>query len=79
MFLILFILYICDTRSIFSVNRTNFISTQAFARSPTLASSGVRKNAHPTNKLELCWKILFLINLYSFVEVVINLNDVMML
>ena len=64
MFLILFILYICDTRSVFSVNRINLISTQAFARSPTLASSGVRENVLPTNKLELCWKILFLINYY---------------
>ena len=35
------------------MNRINFISTQAFARSPTLASSGVRENVHPTNKLEM--------------------------
>ena len=53
-FLILFILCMYDTRSVFTMNRMNFISIQAFARSPTLASSGVRENVHPTNKLELC-------------------------
>ena len=53
------------------MNRINFISTQAFARSPILASSGVRENVYPTNKLELCWKILFLINFYSFTKVTI--------
>ena len=57
-----------DTRSVFSMNRINFISTQAFTRSPTLASSGVRENVYPTNKLELCWKILFLIIFYSFIK-----------
>ena len=66
MFLIMFILYMYDTMSVFSMNRINFISTQAFARSPTLTSSGVRENVHPTNKLELFWKILFLINLIVY-------------
>ena len=53
-----------DTRSVFSMNRINLISMQAFARSSTLASSGVRENVHPNNKLELCWKILFLIKFF---------------
>ena len=63
MFLILIVLYIYiyDTRSVFSMNRINLISTQAFTRSSTLASSGVRENVHPNNKLEMSWKILFLI------------------
>ena len=35
-----------DTRSVFSMKRINFISTQAFARLPSLASSGVRENVY---------------------------------
>ena len=65
--------------SVFSMNRINFISKQAFARSPTLASSGVRENVHPTNKLEFCWKILFLINFIHLLKLLFNLNDVMVL
>ena len=57
MFLILFILCMYDTRSVFSMNRINLVFTQGFARSSTLASSGVREDVFPTNKLELCWKI----------------------
>ena len=61
------------------MNRINFISTQAFARSPKLASSGVRENVHPTNKLELCWKTLFLINFIHLLKLLFNLNDDMVL
>ena len=68
-----------DTRSVFSMNRINFISTQAFAKSPTLASLGVKENVHTTNKLELCWKILFLVNFFIHLLELFNLNDVMML
>ena len=65
MFLILFILYIYDTRSGFSMNRINLISTQAFAMSSILASSGVRESVLPNDKLELCWKIYSLFNLIN--------------
>ena len=64
MFLILFVLYICDTRSVFSINRINLICTQAFTRSSTLASLGARENVLPNNKLELCGKMLFLMKLF---------------
>ena len=54
--------YIFDTRSIFSLNRTIIFSVlQAFARSSTMAFSGVRENVHLNTKLELCWKILIFI------------------
>ena len=80
MFIILFILYMYDTRSVFSMNRINLISTQAFARSSTLASSGVRENVLPNNKLELCWKILFLIKLFiNLLKLLFNLIDIMVL
>ena len=59
------------------MNRISFISTQAFARSPTLASSGVRKNVHPTNKLELCWKN-FILNKF-FIPLLKLLFNLMML
>ena len=65
--------YIFDTRSVFSLNRTHFFcyKSQAFAKSSTLASSGVRKNVYPNNKLEMSWKILFLI-IYLFVNFILK-------
>ena len=52
-------IYIFDTRSEFSLNRTIIFSVpQAFTRSSTMTSSGVRGNVHLNTKLELCWKIL---------------------
>ena len=40
--------YIFDTRSVFPLNRTIiFLVLQAFTRSSTMASSGVRENVHP--------------------------------
>ena len=53
MFLILFYMYIIfDTRSEFSLNRTIIFSIpQAFTRSSTMPSSGVRENAHLNMKL----------------------------
>ena len=60
-------LYIFDTGSVFSSNRTIILLVpQAFARSSTMASSGVRENVYPNNKLEMCWKILFLIICYFY-------------
>ena len=58
MFLILFLYKYVTLGLFFSMNRTNLNWTQAFARSPTLASSGVRENVHPTNKLECIGKLL---------------------
>ena len=55
-------LYIFDTRSGSSINRTIIFSVQqAFTRSSTMASSGVRENVHLNTKLELSWKILIFI------------------
>ena len=34
----------------FSLNRMNLVDTQAYAKSSTLASSGVRKNVFPTTR-----------------------------
>ena len=71
---------ICDTRSVFSMSRINLISTQAFTRSSTLASSGVRENVLPNNKLELCWKILFLIELFiNLLKLLFHLIDIIVL
>ena len=63
-------------------HRTNVCyKSQAFAKSSTLASSGVRENVYP-NKLEMCWKILFLIIclLILFFNIInigcYNVNDV---
>ena len=54
--------YIFDTRSEFSLNRTIIFSvSQAFTRSSTMATSGMRENVHLNIKLELCWKILIFI------------------
>ena len=62
------------------MNKTNLISTQVFARSSTLVSSGVRENVLPNNKLELFWKILFLIKLIiNLLKLLFNLVDVMVL
>ena len=62
------------------MNRINLICTQAFARSSTRASSGVRENVLPNNKLELCWKILFLmklfINLFKLLFNLIHVNGI---
>ena len=63
--------YTFDTSSVFSLNKTNFCyKSQAFTKSSTLASSGVRENVYPNNKLEMCWKILFLI-IYLFVNFIL--------
>ena len=51
-----FNLYIWHKVYFLSEQNKFFNWTQAFARSPTLASSGVRKNVHPTNKLECVGK-----------------------
>ena len=73
-------IYIYDTRSVFSMNRINLISTQAFARSSTLASSSMREDVFPNHKLELCWKILFLIKLFiNLLKLLFNLIDIMVL
>ena len=67
MFLILFYthIYIFDTRSGFSVNRTIIFSVpQAFPR----ASSGVKENGHLNYKLELCWKILVFIISFNIIN-----------
>ena len=54
--------YILDTRSVFSLNRTIIFSVpQAFTRASTMASSGVRENVHLNTTLELSWKILIFI------------------
>ena len=53
--------YIFDTKvSILIQKNKIYLKSQAFTKSSTLASSGVRDNVHLNNKLELCWKILFL-------------------
>ena len=60
------------------MNRINLICTQAFARSSTLASSSVRENPLPNNKLELHWKILFLMKLFfNFLKLLFNLIHIM--
>ena len=47
--------------------RTMYFSiSQAFARSSTMASSGVRENVHTNTKMELCGKMLFLIMCSKF-------------
>ena len=80
MFLILFVLYMYDTRSFFSMNRINLISTSIFTRSSTLASSGVRENVLPNNMMESCWKMLFLIKLFiHLLKLLFNLIDIMVL
>ena len=43
------------------------ISSQAFARSPTLAFSSVRENIYLNTKLELCWKMLLFIKLFYLI------------
>ena len=47
--------------------------SQAFARSSTMASSGVRENVHPNTKMELCGKILFFI-IYSSANITDSLT-----
>ena len=62
------------------MNRINLFSTHTLARSSTLAFSGVRENVIPNNKLELCWKILFLIKLFiNLLKLLSNLIDVIVL
>ena len=56
------------------MNRTNLISTQAFTKSYTLASSGVSKNVLPKNKLELYWKIFI-----DLLKLLFNLINIMVL
>ena len=52
-FLTLFCTYIFDTGSVFLLNRALILLvTTHFARSSTMASSGVRENVYPNNKLE---------------------------
>ena len=43
------------------------ISSQAFARSCTLAFSSVTENVHLNTKLELCWKMLLFIKLFHLI------------
>ena len=69
-------LYMYDTRSVFSMNIINFILTQAFTRSPTVASSGVRENVHPTNKLE-CVGTFYSKYFFSFIILFILINVIL--
>ena len=76
-----FCIYIFETK-VSILNEENKIcqKSQAFTKSSTLASSGVRENAYPNNKLELCWKMLFLMKLFiCLLNLFINLIDITML
>ena len=53
--------YIFDTKVCILIGQNKFFyKSQAFTKSSTLASYGERENVYPNNKLEMCWKILFL-------------------
>ena len=56
------------TQGLFS-HRTELIpiSSQSFARSPTLAFSSLRENVHLNTKLELCWKMSFVLKLFNLI------------
>ena len=61
------------------MNRINFISTQDIARSPTLASSGVRGKCSSYQQFGIVLKNFILNKFIHLLKLLFNLNFVMML